>query len=280
MRIVPITFCVFLLLPALYNAQNTGYAGKRFLIHTDVLSGRDFPRINLSGEVLLTRSSSVSFGMSVYNRDVNQKYAESNYRTSYPLLGDAGSSAITIINNPFDGRKLNLPESGRIDEKTFYAGYKYYVQQSGLPAPHGLFFSGGLSVSSMNMTGNYYRSLIQELENELERIDRSYYRVYELDSRHDYNYNFYNLAFTGGVGYTHFLTSWFLITAEVSAVYTRFDLTNELSNDDFLITSGMSHGLRTNTISAPFNRSGKGRTGARLGGIGISTFIRLGFLLF
>ena len=100
-------------------AQYRGFNGKRLMVKTSIMDGKNIPCRNIEMEFALTRVFSVSFGYQFFESyNMGQRVDKDNYDNTY--------------SNIFADRAY-------VKSNTFYYGLKLYVNKT-IPAPRGFYF--------------------------------------------------------------------------------------------------------------------------------------------
>lgn len=160
MRYLLLFLLGFLLLADPSNAQNTGYGGKRFLLKTNVLNGIQSPIASVELEYIFSRRFTFSVKGGSYNYKVTQRYNPSEYKTPVEKSSSYYSSSYNLS---ADGRTV-LPDKASIHSRELELELRYYPGST-IPAPKGFFTCIAFRYASMDIKGNYYNSLVEDITN-------------------------------------------------------------------------------------------------------------------
>jgi hypothetical protein len=136
-------FCI-----SVAQGQNTGFGGKRVLLKTDVLNGLRSPLVNASAEFIVTRGFTFSVGYRATKGKYNQIYYSNEYQSNYYSSEESNK----------------LPKQAEIKSRTIMLEARLYFAGV-LPAPRGFFFYGSYNYGKLDVTGNYYSSLLENNPN-------------------------------------------------------------------------------------------------------------------
>lgn len=129
------------------NGQNTGFGGKRVLFKTDVLNGLRSPLVNATAEVIIARNFTFSVGYRATKGEYNQIYFSQEYASGY---------------SDYESNKLN--KKAEINARTIMLEARLY--SSGVvAAPRGSFFYAAYNYGKVDVTGNYFSSLLVDNSN-------------------------------------------------------------------------------------------------------------------
>jgi hypothetical protein len=133
-KIVFVQYLILLLmLPAKAFSQQSGFLGKKFIIHFDALQPIFFKGFNFGIEYAIARNISVEFGFQHNINSYKQKLEPYYYRNgTFPI------------------------ELGNINTQTFETQINYYINQS-FPAPLGSFLYFKYATGIAHLKGNYFK---------------------------------------------------------------------------------------------------------------------------
>lgn len=245
---------VFTLFCSALLAQNTGYAGKHFILKTDVLNGRFLGGRNAELEYVFARK----FSVSLLFRYANGKYSQKFNNIDEEVIGSGYSGN--------EARSLNVPEA---DIKTYSLklAVKYFFNKI-VPAPKGYFFYCSFEKGKATLTdgatlayinGNYYTSRFYYIiQNPLNNINLKQYEL--------------------GFGYQEVIWGIFVVEGSFGINTSRF---NYDGGDSKKRTSGVARYYGPNLIAfGKENYDVFHGNKPYLGSFGLCAYIKVGLLLF
>lgn len=263
-------YCIVLLCMLAYSvqSQNTGYAGKRFLVKATVLSGVRNPLTQLELECAVSRKVTVSLGFKMNSVTLNQWYYDGEYATDYnpyesPFKTENGFPSIT--------------EKATIDTKMAGLEFRYYFKSYSLPAPRGVYGYFNLYIGTAHISnGVYYESLYTDLYN------WNYFMggpVFFPDQKHTYSVNATTTTIDFGWGYQEMVTS--RISLELKGGFSYGSLVASEPKSQKAVSGAVkNYGSNLFAIRSKSMTDLGGTVSPRTGSFGMSVYATVGFLLF
>jgi hypothetical protein len=263
-------------------SQNTGYAGKKFLLQSNIVNGARKPHLNIGTQYIISRGTTVSLNYSYQNYQSKQYFTKPEY-VMYKDIQFQGVFSSSRKNPPNWNNKTKLREKANIESSLITLELRTYLKK-GIPAPNGLYFCTALRYSNSNVSGNYWKSLTQDLKYDADNVSVFESGYYD-DELLDYNYSsVHSIGLDFGMGHQYFLTKRITIGPKGTLNFSYFNIGGE---DSRTYTSGVAKYYGSNLFSHQSLKSddridfrdysSKHRTKMATG---FSFFIDIAFLIF
>jgi hypothetical protein len=181
-------------------AQNDGYAGKRILLKTDLLSGKKAFLTGLDAEFILFRHSTISVGIRFFKNKSDQKYLQKDYYDG-PTYANVDKPKV-------------MPQKASLKTLALNIEYRRYLKLF-RPAPYGPFVYASLQAGWLTVTNGMYYRAIAEYDVTADKPYDEYVK-----------YNYKNLPFflpEAGFGYQAIFKNKFAAGMKAGINYTIFD---------------------------------------------------------
>jgi hypothetical protein len=251
---------LLLIIPFLAFAQNTGYAGKKFILKTSLLNGRYLGVKSVEAEYVFAKHFSVSVGVRQHKADYKQTLTDRDvnyYIAEYKL-----------IETKYGANRPTLPNA-TISASTAKAQLKYYTGRFNTKAPRGFYF--GLSYETGTAQIDNAVVLDPVLDNTGGFIDFFVNTGYKVK-------NIKTELFEASLGYQEIFREFICLDIQFALNRTNFN------------KNGVTDTYLSSTLSAPYygpnvyalgkNSASNNGTEPYTGSFGLSAYIKLGFLLF
>lgn len=244
-------------IPCIGFSQNTGYAGRKFILKTDVLYGRSVGFRNLEAEYTIGRKWSVAVGVRTHKADYKQKI------TNRDLDAIVNSGTYNTNNNPGI-----TPPDVTVSYNTAKVMLRNYFRGISPKAPRGWYFGMMYEFGTAKLTGG---TLLEPIKNNAFS-----------------NYSFIVKPNTTVKNIAIRMTEFTLGYQEVYAQRFTADFSFGLCFSSFN-KNGTKKTMDVTTLSAPYIgpnliRVGKAEGSSGVGhyqsGFGFSAYIKFGYLIF
>jgi hypothetical protein len=223
------------------KAQNTGFAGKRVLLKSNVLNGLNGFLNSYGAEVALNRKMTITLGYDAINTDVIQ---------SYNQMETVGS---TIV----------MGSKAQTSYKGIHVEFRKYLSRE-KPAPYGLFLCANYANGNLNIEkGSYSEKLF----------------IAEGTQNVTYQISGISLAKFGlGLGYQKPINKWLFVGGQFTFNYVSYG--NLIEGLPQHAASGVLKNYGSNLVSMNFFNAEKAIQDQQSRSFGISGNIQLGIMLF
>lgn len=242
-----ILYFIFMSLAGFLNSQNTGYLGKKFLLKTNLVNGRQMPVNSVDIEYVTSRRTSVNFSFNHFDYSITN-----SIRANTGKIKPGGA---------YDGqaKEFSTLKSGTTSGNMLGLSFKFYFNRI-IPAPFGFYMETGVGIGKAtleNFSVSYEYKKDKYSQNQLHiRPDTSVASgeckvlLIELPS----------------LGYQR-------IFKKVVTLDTKVALQTRLCDipENLLTTFEYNYYVRANTIT--FSRNANVS-------IGLAIFVKIGFLIF
>lgn len=253
-------FILIILTPFLAFSQNTGYAGKKFIVKANVLKGAGVGLNALGVEYAISRHLSLNAGVATMNKTVPQTLTDRDIDFILPLY----HPSLKRSTNGFERRPL--PDA-TISSQSFSISAKTYLGRIVNRAPKGFFFEFGYEAGVATLSnGSYADSLIFDNSNNV----KGFTYINNIKVK-DINISSFKIL----MGYQEVFFKALTIEASIGLNISKF---NTNGNDETLSVTTLSAPNYNNnlyTINSPDEGSGAYTTTN-----GITAFLKIGYLLF
>ena len=241
------------------HAQNPGYGGKKVFFEIKAINGLEGVAKGLNINYTLSRKKSIGLGFNYSTSKCAQIYKKEEY-----LVTDNGEK--------------RLPERAKVTTASLNVNFKYFLNSMvKLPCPAGTYLFADLEAGYINISGSYYKSLLN-------------YAGPGQDEIIHYTYN--GLPFGSlqlGIGYNRFLLPWLTVGMSLSVQDNYYFPSLDAGSIPDRASMGVKKSYGTNLLG--FSRIGDGDPTPGFDGtyklkspqsnyIGLSCFVTVGLILF
>ncbi len=252
---------IYTFLPVLVFGQTTGYLGKKFILKTNVVDGTSLGLRNLEAEYVFAKHFSISLGGGIHKANYKQTFEQ----------GDLGFflSEYNLKETKYGALLPSLPKA-TISSSSSKLTLKAYTGKLLNRAPRGFYFglSYGTGIARMENTVQLF-AVLDNSNAVKEFIVEEGYTVKNIKVQ----------TFEASFGYQEIFKEFICLDVQLAINRTSFN------------TNGISETFHSTSLSAPYygpnvytigknSITPKSSDGAFTGAIGVSAYVKLGFLLF
>lgn len=245
-------------LPLLTFSQNTGYAGKKFILKTSLSNGKYFDFKNIEAEYVFAKHFSIGLGFRQHKADYQQGLSDRDVKYYLKEYGYGET--------PNGAYRPTLPNV-TISSTTAKAQLKLYTGKLNTKAPRGFYFGFSYEIGPAQIDNAVALGIVLDNNNKVKDFaPQTGYRVRNIKVE----------MFEATMGYQEIFQGFLCLDIQFGLNKTNFN------------KNGVQETYLVSTLSAPYfgpNLVALGKKGdvtdtPYTSAIGLSAYIKFGFLLF